>query len=356
MRRPNVTRTPAARPPALPSIRLLSLACALAVFALTPISAAAQDNGTLTLEVENDFFAPATNTDRHYTNGVRAAWLSGPLSAPDWVADASDTLSPFGSDAAPATRRFGVAIGQNIFTPDDTTRADPDPNDRPYAGWLYVAASLSSVRQSPAGAARQDTLQVDLGVVGPSALGEEVQNNFHNLINVGRARGWSHQLKDEPTLGITVQQQWRTDRFPAVFGLQADAIPHVIATLGNAFTYLGAGGTLRLGFSLPDDFGPPRIRPGLPGSDSFARTGPVSWYAFLGLEGRLVGRNIFLDGNTFRDSPSVDKRILVGDFQAGLAVVFGSVRLTYTHVLVTPEFVGQSNWDQLGSLSLSWNL
>jgi hypothetical protein len=351
-----VTRTPAARRLALASIRSLALLCALATPGLAPLAALAQDNGTVTLEVENDFFAPATNTDRHYTNGLRAAWLSPELSPPSWIADTADTLSPFGPDDAPAGRRIGVAVGQNIFTPDDTTRTDPDPNDRPYAGWLYVAASLNSVRQSPGGAARQDTLQVELGVVGPSAQGEEVQNNFHDLINVGRARGWSHQLRDEPTLDITVQQQWRTDRFPAVFGLQADAIPHVIATLGNAFTYLGAGGTLRLGFSLPDDFGPPRIRPGLPGSDSFARTGPFSWYAFLGLEGRVMGRNIFLDGNTFRDSPSVDKRIFVGDFQAGVAILVGSVRIAYTHVLVSPEFLGQSEWDQFGSLSLSWNL
>ena len=48
---------------------------------------------------------------------------------------------------------------------------------------------------------RLDTLQVDLGVIGPAAGGEFVQNNFHRLIGVARANGWANQLHNEPTIG-----------------------------------------------------------------------------------------------------------------------------------------------------------
>ena len=85
------------------------------------------------------------------------------------------------------------------------------------------------------------------------------------------------------------------------------------------------GLTLRLGEDLQRDFGPPRVRPALAGSGMFRPTGQFSWYVFGGAEGRVVARDIFLDGNTFRDSLSVDKKRFVADFQVGLVVQGGPV-------------------------------
>ena len=77
-----------------------------------------------------------------------------------------------------------------------------------------------------------------------------------------------------------------------------------------------------------------RIRPASPGSQSFEPPdSPRSfrWYLFAGFETRLVGRNIFLDGNTFRSSHSVEKNPVVTDLRLGIAtVLFDKVRLTYT--------------------------
>jgi len=67
-----------------------------------------------------------------------------------------------------------------------------------------------------------------------------------------------------------------------------------------------------------------------------------------------VAHNIFLDGNTFRDSRSVKKENFVGDAQLGLAVVIDGVRLAYTHVLRTREYVGQDASDQFGAFSVSF--
>lgn len=64
---------------------------------------------------------------------------------------------------------------------------------------------------------------------------------------------------------------------------------------------------------------------------------------FVGIDGRAVARNIFLDINTFRDSRSVDKDPLVGDLQFGIAVTWKNVRPGCTHVLRTREFESRSN-------------
>ena len=67
-------------------------------------------------------------------------------------------------------------------------------------------------------------------------------------------------------------------------------------------------------------------------------------------------QNIFLDGNTFKDSHSVDKEPLVGDFQAGLVLTWKGYRLSFTSVHRTREFEGQESSTRYGAFSLSIRL
>src|SRR5215475_3127639 len=87
---------------------------------------------------ENDFFA---GYDRHYTNGVQLAFLTD-------IAQAPEALRGHGPFAWSADPQAVVAIGQRIYTPADTDINPPDPNDRPYAGWLYI---MSDVRTRSVG-------------------------------------------------------------------------------------------------------------------------------------------------------------------------------------------------------------
>lgn len=95
----------------------------------------------------------------------------------------------------------------------------------------------------------------------------------------------------------------------------------------------------------------------MPGSGFFIPRHGFGWYLFAGIEGRAVARNIFLDGNTFRDSRNVDKEPLVGDLQFGIAITWRNLRLGYTHVLRKREFKGQGGRrDDFGAISLSLQL
>lgn len=335
----------------------MMLAVALAAAVMTmPAGAARADGEVFTLQVENDYFARATNTDRHYTTGVRAAFLSGPLSVPDWLRTVSDlpTLVLPGPQS-PATYRFGVAVSQSIFTPDDTEAAALVTDDRPYAGWLHLALSLVATHQGSGGPAYQDTVQLEIGVVGPYAQGEAVQNGFHELIDQDDSAGWDNQLADEPGINLVFERKWRSA--PATWswaGLESDIIPYATLSLGNVHTYLGTGALVRISTDLLDDFGPPTIRPGMPGSESFDTKEDLGWYFFAGFGGRVVARDMFLEGNLLSNSHSVTKKHLIGEGQLGFAVALGNARLTYTHVLRSPEFRGQKQIDQYGALSLSW--
>lgn len=116
------------------------------------------------------------NSDKHYTQGLRLSYLGPDVAAEsawnrpfDWLAG----LAPiFRANAPQRSRRYALFAGQSIFTPKETRVPDPDPRDRPYAGWLYLGTSL--LQES--GGNSLENLEIALGVVGPAALGEEVQN------------------------------------------------------------------------------------------------------------------------------------------------------------------------------------
>lgn len=300
------------------------------------------DDAYFSVQIENDKF---TGTDRHYTNGIRLTWMAPEDTTPEWAQDVADAVPLFPSGAI---RRWGLSLGHSIFTPSDIQRRDLVPNERPYAGWLYAGLGFVSDTGQ-----RLDSMELLLGVVGPSAHGETIQNDWHTLIGVDEAKGWDNQLEDEPGVMLAYERKVRAWRRMDADGLSFDVTPHVGFALGNVLTYGAAGGTVRIGMNLPDDYGPPRIRPSLTGTSFFLPTETVGWYVFAGVEGRAVARNIFLDGNTFHDSHSVDKRPFVADVQGGVAITIGNARFAYTHVLRTKEFEGQDDLDHFGSFSIS---
>lgn len=298
------------------------------------------------------------NTDRHYSNGFRVGWVSDRTEGgPDWLRDGLDFLYPF---AGMKGARIGFTFGHTIFTPNDTQTRTLIRDDRPYAGWMFVGASLHGealdkppiLFNDPVDIV--DTVELTLGIVGPHAYGEQVQNNFHDLIGVDRSYGWEHQLKDEPTVNLMLERRWRPS--PLRFlGLEADTVPSIGGSIGNVFMFAAAGAMLRIGQRLDVDYGPAHIQPSLSGPEMMARHSGLSWYLFAGTQGRAVGRNLFLDGNTFRDSHNVDRKFLVADFQAGLAVAYGPARLSIAQIWRTKEFDGQDGHDEFGAINLSWH-
>jgi lipid A 3-O-deacylase len=171
-----------------------------------------------------------------------------------------------------------------------------------------------------------------MGMVGPASMAENLQTFWHSSLGLHVPEGWDNQLHNEPGVVLYYEQALRLGKSRPFNGLKVDAVPHFGGALGNVYTYGAAGFTVRLGSNLDDDFGPPRIRPSLPGSGFFRPQNGLSWYLFAGMEGRAVLRNIFLDGNTFTDSHSVDKKPLVGDLQAGLVFQWSRFRFSYTQI------------------------
>lgn len=323
------------------------LAAVFLAAASTSTARAESELATFSLLFENDVFF---NTDRDYTNGVQFAYTTGPDQTKDWAVDTARLL-PFFAPTGEARTAF--ALGQNIYTPQDTDLFNPPPTERPYAGFLYGAIGL--MEQCP-DKTRLDQIQLQLGIIGPASLAEDAQKWVHSIIHNAKPAGWHTQLRDEPGLALIYERSLKLIPPQSVFGLVLDVEPHFGGAVGNVYDYLNTGAMMRLGFNLPDDYGPMRIEPGLPGSNFFDPNGGFSVYVFAGVDGRAVARNIFLDGNTWQSSRSVVKKNLVGDLELGAAITFERVRLAFTHVFRTREYRTQMSDDQFGAVSLSFRL
>ena len=286
--------------------------------------------------LENDIFS---GQDRHYTNGLQLAFVTPLRKLPAGIRE----LAPFKWSAG---AEVVLAVGQRIYTPANTELAVPDPGDRPYAGWLYALADVQTARGPTV-----DHVTVTVGVVGPASLARRTQEVSHRSLRSGESRGWSAQLRNEPTVSIGFERAWIGDARPAFGRLRHDVAARAGVTLGNVLTYANAAAVWRIGTALPDDFpatfislGPPR--------DGFRGAGAQrGWYAWAGAEGRAIARNIFLDGNSFRDGPGVKRRPLGHDLQLGIAGVWPDYRLSFTYVERGREFEGQRSPDRFGQVA-----
>ncbi|MEO6352479.1 MAG: lipid A deacylase LpxR family protein [Oxalobacteraceae bacterium] len=321
------------------------------------VTALAQHPEIINFYFENDLVA---GSDSNYTNGVKVSWVSANLKdyindpcLPRWVRTMNRAFEGI-HPGRYTSRNMVVTAGQSMFTPHDKTATGVIADDRPYAGWLYLGLGYNARDER-----HMDTVEVNLGVVGPASLAEQSQNFIHSLRGIDRFNGWDNQLHNELGLQIVAERKNKIWVSANKSGPAFDAISHYGVSLGNVATYANAGLEFRAGSRLPNDFGTAPIRPGgdsnapLTESAGLHRLAASALYGFVALDGRAVARDIFLDGNTFRDSHHVTKKYLVGDLSAGLAWQWPGGKLTYAYYMRSKEYLTQSKLQRHGSLTLS---
>ena len=307
----------------------------------------------ITLYFENDTFG---GTDKDYTNAVKLTWTS---------ADIDEYSNGYSRKKVPLMgglwgeegyqRNFSFSIGQNIYTPENTDAVELVEDERPYAGFLYTSFALHRKNIK-----MLDTLELTLGVIGPSSKAEETQKFVHDLLDIDSPAGWDNQLGDELGIALAWQRNWRAAAGGGGTGWGWDTIPYFGLTVGNIATFANAGLGVRFGYNIPLDFGTSLIRPAgavpVPTNEADPRLNEhrdfgIVW--FVRAEGRAVAHNVFLDGSTFEDSHSVDKEHFVADLSAGISIIYKAVKLTYAQVHRTEEYEQQDSGHTFASIALS---
>lgn len=285
------------------------------------------DDGSIyTVRVENDVTG---TTDEYYTSGLQLGWTGPTGVVPDFLARAGHAVLGEGN------QRISIDLSQQMYTPADTQISPPDPDDRPYAATLLLTGQLIQDTNTD-----RTRIGLQVGVLGPDAGGEIVQNGFHTIIGDKQNQGWGYQLSNRGVVNVFADRTWRVPlldlaNLPSVneAPLSVDILPDATAFLGTEEVYAQAGAILRFGQGLDDDFGAGRIMPGLDGGDAYLPDSGIAWYLFGGVDGQAVAYNALLQG--------VDTSPVVGEFEVGAAIIWHGVRITASQTWQTHEFSSQ---------------
>jgi len=294
---------------------------------------------------ENDIFV---HTDSQYTNGVK---LSNLYFIPQ--VDSLFLKIPFLYDKTKA-HFVSFGITQQVFTPKNVTTKELVVNDRPYAGWLNFEFGLH----------QSSTLELNsfvfrIGVVGSASQAEATQKLVHKLIGNDEPQGWNNQLNNELGLNLTFQHKWRyiTQNYD---GFEGNFVPFVEANLGNIDTSAKGGILMRFGKSPIQDFGSSSIDMG--GENGIPiRTNclcpqyePWSFTLNISLAANAVTRDIFLDGNTFLKSHSVEKENLILYGSYGFSARYEHYALDYIITRTTAHFKEENGGHNFGTILFSY--
>ena len=230
-------------------------------------------------------------TDNAYTNGSRIDYFYQPAQHPHGVLGKFAPRAGFGS-----TDVYSWGLFEIMYTPNDLTKTDWQPNDYQYAGALVASHSRYSYNPE-----KKYSVQTELvfGLIGPSAMAREIQSGFHRLIRYTQPRGWGHQFRNDALLNINITVE-----------KQLLAAGHWLTLVGGAQGY---GGTMENGASIYPLLLIGKMAPWFNGFFSRYTTmgkdrrGRKNWQGYFVFKPQLqyFAQNALLQGGMFTHNPNL---------------------------------------------------
>lgn len=277
----------------------------------------------LQINFDNDIL---DNTDRFYTNGIRFDFISpvfqhfplNLLMIPYWRS---------------GMNYYGISLVQNMYTPSTTKTGGILFGDRPYAAYLYLKSFkitndfLDKFRQ---------TSEIDIGIIGPSSLGDFVQKSFHkNVPTNSEPLGWEYQIQNDLVLNYNLIYEKGI-----VSGKNLEVNLTGTGALGTLYTNIGGGIMLRTGI-----LNPYFENLGISKGSTYKENGLHRIQILFSLKSNMkfVGYDATLEGGIFNKTSSYT----IGQNSVTRFVYQGSACLTFSYVgfgitieqfLLSPEF------------------
>ena len=277
------------------------------------------------LENDSRLIKPLDPEDRHYTNGARVVY-SGEEFLPDFI---SENLGDWCFGEEGSKRNDSWFIGHHIYTPEYVGDPTLRPfNEMKYAGWLYGGFAMQRTTGN-----KLEYTEVNLGVIGPSAEAEEVQEWFHELVDTTDPIGWDGQQANYLAVNMTykikdrIYSSQNQDLF-LEYGFQAGTVCNcldgIIEWRSGAINGGFGAGRLEMPItSVAEEF-----------------------FIFVRGGGKLVAYDKFLSG--------LDQLPVTGYIQPGICLDFKNFRISYAQTFMTKQYDRQVEHDSYATLNVSW--
>ncbi|MBJ7539159.1 lipid A deacylase LpxR family protein [Marinomonas transparens] len=303
--------------------------------------------------LDNDLFV---GEDSGYTNGIYFSLYDvygqgDPLKKPSiWVWPLMWSM--------PSGSTYGIvnvnSLGQVLTTAEDISQVNPPEGSLPYSGLLNYTNAYIKIGSNYA-----DWVSTSVGLVGPKAKGEQTQKAVHKAIGAKEPKGWDTQLKNEVVFGFSRGRALRvlassSDTFDVVAGGQI--------AVGTLRSGANAGFMLRVGQNLQESYSTVLLANARASNPIAVNNG---WFAYAGVLLNYDANSIFTDGNTFRDSRSIDYDHTYNVFTTGLSYSLGghgAITFAYNTSFNKRDEVDTNNsiqtekLNRYGTLTIAWQL
>lgn len=271
-------------------------------------------------DYDNDFFSA---TDRYYTQGIRLTFIHPTI-----------RHSPFSYALLrlpEATRNYyGLHLEQDVFTPVSIRYKGGAIyyGERPFTAVFFFSHSLTSLQRDKTLAMNA---QLDLGLMGPEALGEEEQKGIHKAINNIEPLGWENQLATDVVVNYRVKLEKGL-----LSKKHVELNGYSVLRVGTLYDDLGAGLLFRGGFFNPyfESLGFPK--------DGSGRSEFRIWFQGSA-SAKAVAYNATLQGGLFNKSSiytlgEKDVSRVVAELMGGIVIMYKRLSLEYSKFYITKEF------------------
>ncbi len=285
----------------------LPLSLAAQVIDNTPSYETIHGDTYLRINYDNDFFSAK---DEYYTQGINIE-----LASPFFKANPLNRLFPVPSLWQ---NKYGVAIEHDGYTPTDIGAPNIQYGDRPFAATLQLKAfKIANAR------GHRLSYTLSMGIVGPAAMGKEMQTGIHEWTHGVKPLGWANQIKNDIILNYQLHYERKLLGIEKFFLLNVDGA----AKIGTLTDNVSIGTNAIVGYF----------------NDPFSDNGSAKMqvYIYDKPSYSIVGFDATLQGGLFSKSPytipTSDISSLVFCNRFGAVFSYKSIMLEYFQTYIGKE-------------------
>ncbi len=150
------------------------------------------DSAFVRFQYDNDLFQ---RQDIYYTQGVC-------LEIVNPVFRKNPINKILFSSSQSSYKKTGIRLETAAFTPTSILSDSLLFNDRPYSAMMALNFYQMSYFIEPS---MKLTSDFQIGVIGPAALGKEIQTGIHRITNNSLPHGWEHQIQNDIILNYSTR-------------------------------------------------------------------------------------------------------------------------------------------------------
>lgn len=279
---------------------------------------------------DNDYF---TKTDRYYSQGVTLEYVHPSVKK---MLPAKLLWKPYTTHP-----QFGVTFNIFAYTPTSIVSDTILFDDRPFNA--IISFKIFLLQEDTIHQQRVSTA-FSAGIMGPAALGEEIQNTIHRWVDDPRPRGWKNQIQNDIIINYQLNYEKKLLGESNNFLLCAAAE----ARLGTLNTKISGGFNFMAG-RFNKRFSPRTYN-----------NKKVEYYFYGQSRLHFIGYDATMQGGLFnRKSPYTisagDISRVVFQADAGIVVNFKKWNFSYSQSFLTKEF-RTGKYHRWGGLSAGFAL